>query len=177
MAKRRRFEIQHQPRFVTFSYHRRLQLVYNDAIKDAFVEELVMCMQRHHFATHVWVVMPEHVHLLLTPDLPDHPISKVFQDRKSRSAGRILRRWYELDAPVLKRLRDKQGKAHFWLAGGGDDRNIYSGQEHEEKLHYIHLNPVERGLVTRREQWRWYAAGAYDQNTFDNPVLITPRSA
>lgn len=176
MAKRRRFEIKHQPRFVTCSCFGRLQLFHNDAIKDAFVEELTSSLQRLCFDLHAWIIMPEHIHLLLTPDLPQSPLSKVLQDLKSRSASRILRRWYELDAPILKRLRDKQGKAHFWLAGGGYDRNIYTGQAYQEKLHYIHTNPVKRGLVDRPEDWRWSSAGAYSTNTFDTSPAIKPLS-
>ena len=176
MAKRQRFEIENQPRFITCSCQSRLTLFNNDAIKDAFVEELTECQNRLDFALHVWVVMPEHIHLLLTPNIPATTITSVLQDLKARSAGRILRRWYQLDAPILNRLRDKKGKAHFWLAGGGYDRNIESGDEYQEKLHYIHNNPVKRGLVNRPEQWQWSSAGAYASAVFDKTPRLSPLS-
>ncbi len=35
------------------------------------------------------------------------------------------------------------------------DFNVHSEEKHIEKLHYIHQNPVVRGLVTRPEDWPW----------------------
>ncbi|MFK7789795.1 MAG: transposase [Phycisphaeraceae bacterium] len=176
MSKRKRFEVKDQPRFITCSCFSRMQLFSNDRIKDAFVEELAKTQSRLQFQLHAWVVMPEHIHLLLTPDVPNNTLTNILQDLKSRTAGRVLRRWYELDAPILNRLRDKQGKAHFWLAGGGYDRNIFSADEYEEKLHYIHRNPVVRGLVGKPVDWKWSSASAYANRAFETPLAIRPLS-
>ena len=35
------------------------------------------------------------------------------------------------------------------------DFNVYSGKKKREKLDYMHMNPVKRGLVESPEQWRW----------------------
>ena len=35
------------------------------------------------------------------------------------------------------------------------DFNVWSERKQIEKLRYIHLNPVKRGLVSEPEQWRW----------------------
>lgn len=176
MAKRKRFEIKDQPRFVTCSCFGRLQLFNNDLIKDVFVRQLRKVQTQHRFELHAWVVMPEHIHLLLTPELPETPLPTILQAIKTRTAAQVLRRWYDLDAPILSRLRDKQGKAHFWLAGGGYDRNIYTADEYEEKLHYIHSNPVERGLVKNPVDWKWSSAWAYASASFEDPLVIRPLS-
>jgi putative transposase len=52
---------------------------------------------------------------------------------------------------------------HFWTKRFYDF-NLWSQQKESEKLHYMHQNPVERGLVVRPEDWRWssfrfYACG------------------
>ena len=176
MPKRQRFELQGQPRFITFSCYNRLGLFNNEAIKDAFVEQLRASQERHTFDLHAWVLMPEHIHLLLTPDSAVNTLSALLHDLKGRTASEVLKRWYELDAPVLSRVRDKGGKAHFWLPGGGYDRNIYSAAEYEEKLHYIHGNPVKRGLVPMPEDWKWSSAAAYSARSFEEPVVIKPLS-
>ena len=66
--------------------------------------------------------------------------------------------WVELDAPVLERLRDARGTYRFWQRGGGYDRNIYSDTEFNEKIGYIHMNPVRAGLVRAPLEWAWISA-------------------
>jgi len=50
---------------------------------------------------------------------------------------------------------DGQASYRFWQRGGGYDRNLWSPEEIHEKIHYIHANPVRRGLVVRPEDWPW----------------------
>ena len=73
----------------------------------------------------------------------------------------MLRRWRELDAEILRRVTDSEGKQRFWLPGGGYDRNIFTDEELEEKIKYIHHNPVRRGLVERAIEWPWSSARWY----------------
>jgi putative transposase len=148
-------------RFLTFSCYRRLPLFDNDAIKDAFVETLDAARSRTRFRLIAWVVMPEHVHLMIVPLLPDHPIREILRHLKGGFANRVLRRWRQLEAPILSRITDRQAKQRFWQRGGGYDRNIRSTQEFEEKLGYIHANPVQRGLAACETDWRWSSATWY----------------
>ncbi len=46
-------------------------------------------------------------------------------------------------------------RARFWQHGGGFDRAQRDMDEFVRTVKYIHRNPVERGLVTRPEDWRW----------------------
>jgi putative transposase len=65
----------------------------------------------------------------------------------------------EIDAPILARITDGQGRARFWQKGGGFDRNAATstsfGALKASRVRYIHRNPVERGLAERPEDWRW----------------------
>jgi hypothetical protein len=49
---------------------------------------------------------------------------------------------------------------HFWMRRYYDF-NVYSEPKIAEKVHYMHQNPVERGLVERPEQWEWSSFRAY----------------
>lgn len=158
---RKRFEIVQHARFLTFSCFHRLPLFTNDAIKDAFGESLNSSRARTQFKLVAWVVMPEHVHLLMVPSLPEFPISVVLGDLKGRFANAVLRRWRELNAPILKRVIDASGKHRFWQVGGGYDRNIDSDEELIEKINYIHDNPGRRKLVTLATDWPWSSARWY----------------
>ena len=167
---RHRYEVVGHVRFLTFSCFHRLPLLRNDAIKGAFVESLVASRERTGFRLFAWVVMPEHVHLLITPRLPEYPVSVLLRDLKSHLANRVLRRWRETGAPILDRLSDSRGKARFWQVGGGYDRNVFSDNELFEKLAYIHANPVRRGLVSSETEWAWSSARWY--STLKETALI-----
>ena len=106
--------------------------------------------------------MPEHVHLMILPALLEYPVDAVLKVLKGSFANSVLRRWRELDAPILKRITGRNGKLHFWQVGGGYDRNIYSEKEFLAKLDYIHNNPITRGLVNHPTEWRWSSARWYD---------------
>jgi len=155
-----RREIPENTRFLTFSCYRRLSLFKSDAIKQAFVDHLDRARSGARFRLVAWVIMPEHVHLLLRPQLPENPMSRVLNRLKRACALSVVGRWRELEAPILSRITDAQGKAHFWQRGGGHDRNMRSSRDLFEKMRYIHRNPVTRGLVEKSVDWPWSSARA-----------------
>lgn len=150
-----RYDIAGQARFLTFSCHNRLPLFQNDKIKDRFVTHLESARQETGYRLLAWVVMPEHVHLLVAPNLPAVPMKRFLMKLKRPFAREVLHRWRKLDAPILERLVDVSGRPRFWLKGGGYDRNIRSMDEYHEKVGYIEENPVRRGLVSHKDDWRW----------------------
>jgi putative transposase len=157
----RRVEHTHHVRFLTFSTYRRLALFGNAKIRDRFAEHLADAKRRHGFHLYAWVLMPEHVHLLMWPEVEEHPISRVLHSLKRLFSLEVLARWRELRAPILGQLLTPEGKERFWQYGGGHDRNIFSKDELDEKIAYIHQNPVERGLCARPEDWAWSSARWY----------------
>jgi putative transposase len=172
--RRRRFETENQPRFLTFSCYRRLSLLQNDKVKQLLVDQIRKSRQETHFDLHAWVIMPEHVHLLITPGLPDNPIPRVLDSIKTPVARQVTQRWKDLNAKILDRIRLADGKTRFWQKGGGYDRNIRDEEEYREKCDYIHNNPVKRGLVTSPLDWPWSSANYYAGITHDILDLTTP---
>jgi putative transposase len=169
----RRFEIAGHARFLTFSCFQALPLFNNDRIKDAFAEHLEQVRQRGGCAVHAWVIMPEHVHLVITPALPEWTIVRSLLALKRPFAQKVIARWRELRAPILNRICDSRGTFRFWQRGGGYDRNIVTPEELIEKIEYVHANPVRRQLVSLAGEWRWSSAAWYEGNR-DGPVTIDP---
>ncbi len=141
-------------RFVTFSCYDRRPLLGNPAIRDFFAEQLDASRHRHGFKLFAWVVMPEHVHLLVRPR-KDATLGDALRSLKTSVAVRVIARWRQLQASILDELRTSSGTFRFWQRGGGFDRNVRTRDEFCREVQYIHLNPVARGLVTRPEEWRW----------------------
>jgi putative transposase len=102
--------------------------------------------------------MPNHVHLLIRPDLATTTVPQFLSRLKRPFAQTVLSRWQRLDAPVLDRLVDSRGQRRFWQRGGGYDRNIFSDDEVIEKIEYIESNPVRAGIVRRPREYKWSSA-------------------
>jgi len=92
------------------------------------------------------VVMPEHVHLLVS-EPERETLARALQSLKQSVARRLA-----------LRAADPFWQARYY------DFNVWGEMKFVEKLRYIHRNPVQRGLVTRPEDWPWssfrhYATG------------------
>ncbi|MGC4032852.1 MAG: transposase [Tepidisphaeraceae bacterium] len=155
----RRQAITGTARFLTFSCYRRLRLFDNPLIKDHFVKTIASALLAHDMALLAWVVMPEHVHLIVVPENAAR-VPAFLRTLKRPFARAVLDRWRMLNAAVLPRLRDRAGGTHFWQAGGGYDRAVI-GEELIEKIRYVHANPVMRGLAVDSVSWKWSSAAAY----------------
>ena len=132
--------------FVTFSCHHREQLLGTAHVRDIFERTLENARRWYDFCVCGYVVMPEHVHLLMSEP-----------ERGKLSVGLQM-----LKQNVARELRLPEGNP-FWQARY-HDFNVWSESKRIEKLRYIHRNPVRRGLVERPEDWEWssflhYATG------------------
>jgi putative transposase len=153
----RRREVPNGVRFVTFSCYRRMALLGTGRLRDAFVGALAGAHAAGSFDLYAWVVMPEHVHLMVRPRVGG-AWAPVAAGLKTSFARLAIGRWRELGAPVLARLRQPDGSHRFWQRGGGFDRNVRDLNEFQREVRYIHRNPVERGLAADALGWRWSSA-------------------
>jgi putative transposase len=120
--------------FVTFSCFHRLGYLGNAGSRDLFEDALQKVGRSYRFDVVGHVVMPEHVHLLVSEP-----------ERELLSAA-----LQGLKLSVSRRARTKP----FWLPRYYDF-NVLTEEKRLEKLNYIHWNPMKRGLVDRPEDWRW----------------------
>ena len=145
--------------FITSSCYRRVRLFASAHSREVFLEIFERVRRRYDFLVIGFVVMPEHIHLLIS-EPTWKTVAVVMQVLKKRVADRLLpkrkpSRQRELWASALRR--------HFWQPRYYDF-NVYSDRKVTEKLRYMHWNPVRRGLVAAPELWRWSS-----YRTFANP--------
>ena len=131
------FQQTRQIHFLTFSCYHRQPKFTNATARDTFVSALERVRENYGLCIYGYVVMPEHVHLLVSE--PER--STLAQAIKSLKQG------------VARRLALRAADS-FWQARY-HDFNIWSEKKFVEKLRYIHRNPVKRGLVARPEDWPW----------------------
>ncbi len=146
----RRFEVEGHARFITCSTARRLPVFANESAADRFAERLETVRQTLEFRLFAWVLMPDHFHLLVLPNLQVATMPRILHSLKRPIAERLLREGLV--------ERNPAGPTKIWEPGGGFDRNVFSDKELREKGRYIELNPVRNGLALRSEEWRWSSA-------------------
>ena len=180
-----RFHHSGQSHFVTFCCYHRHRLFTTDASCRVFESALERVRRSYRLYIYGYVVMPEHVHLLLSePNCPTQAKDGLPpQPAKTALSGDPGLEWAtERDtlADALKSL--KQGVSrrligglplkpglngspgHFWQKRYYDF-NVRNYAQFVEKLRYLHRNPVKQGLCDRPEDWQWssfrhYATGA-----------------
>jgi len=133
--------------FITFSCYRRLALLNTTGARNVFVEALGEIRERYEFSLVGYVVMPNHVHLLISESAEDTPsvALKVLKQRVSRdlrkSTGTSLPRFWQ---------------PRFY------DFNVWSEKKVREKLDYIHANPITKKLVEHPKDWPWSSWSFYE---------------
>ena len=141
--------------FVTFSCYRRLPLLRTMRARNLFVRALGAIREGYKFLLVGYVVMPDHVHLLIS-EPPKSTPSVMLKALKQR-VSRDLRRKKRIAASGqlwLPFVNDGLGLPRFWQPRFYDF-NVYSSHKVREKLEYMHANPVKRGLVKNPSAWMW----------------------
>ena len=155
----------HHLHFITCSCYHRLPSLKPARARDRFLSILEQARQRYRFVVVGYVVMPEHIHLLVSEPEVGSP-STVMQVVKQRTA-RALLPGRKRD-PRQRELFDEEPRRVFWQARFYDF-NVWTTKKRVEKLRYMHRNPVKRGLVGSPEQWRW---SSYRSYLLDEPGLV-----
>lgn len=150
-------------RSLVFSFVRFLRVIVS---RRWLIEAIDTARRKHEFDLWAYVIMPEHVHLLIYPRADEYSISQILLAIKRPVAQEALRYVRRRAPEFLKQMEDIQpnGKVHhrFWQRGGGYDRNVVYGSTVYRTIRYIHANPVRRELVQSPGDWNWSSAGAYD---------------
>ncbi|MBS0191504.1 MAG: transposase [Phycisphaerales bacterium] len=100
-------------RFITFSNYRRLPLLGKPGARNVFVDCLYEAREEFGFALYAWVIMPEHVHILMHTR-SKAPMATILKSIKLKTSIRILTRWKELRAPILHQILGPSGAPRFW---------------------------------------------------------------
>ena len=157
----KRFQKSEALHFITFSCFHRLPLLTTSESKDTFLAELENNRARHQARIYAYVLMPEHVHLLIN-EPPSIVLAQLLKALKQTTSRR------------LRGDRDCFWQERYF------DRNVHGEDARSEVIHYIHRNPVKRGLVTSPELYRWSSFRHYvmgEQGVVEIESELTARTS
>lgn len=138
--------------FVTFSCFGRNPYLTSSESKTVLQRIIEETRSHYKFDVFGYVIMPEHVHLLLS-------------EAELKPPNVAL-------AVVKREVSSLLNEKPFWLPRYYDF-NVFTNAKRIEKLRYIHRNPVTRGLVQRPEDYSWSSFRAY-AFLEPCPITITP---
>ncbi len=148
--------------FLTFSCYHDLPLFAHDKGRQWFLDALRNTRANQDMDLHAYVIMPEHVHVLLRPRQPDYDMAGIQASLKRPVSWKAKQQLKESgNERWLRRLTVREGKREvfrFWQSGGGFDRNLWNTRAISEAIDYIHNNPVRRGLAETPTDWPWSSA-------------------
>jgi len=130
------------------------------------VDAMQKARQELDFDIWAYVIMPEHVHLLIRPRQKHYKMAHILAALK-RSVSKQAKDYLLATGnnQWLERLTVRKGEKRlfrFWLPGGGFDRNLCQGRPIEDIIDYMHANPERRGLVQQPTDWIWSSARFWD---------------
>jgi REP-associated tyrosine transposase len=137
-SRLKRYQQTGQLHYITFTCYHRLKHLDSASARDVFEQTLERVRRWYRFQVVGYVVMPEHVHLLVSEPERSN-LATALQVLKRRSSSRI---------------RKHAGCRRVWQKRYYDF-NVFSARKRTEKLRYMHRNPVKRGLVQNPEDWAW----------------------
>ncbi|MGE0379128.1 MAG: transposase [Planctomycetaceae bacterium] len=143
--------------FITFSCDRRRRLLEEDQPKRILLGRLNEQLRLQAADCVGFVIMSDHVHAIIQFSAPGQ-LSRFMHGWK-RTSSYHIREWYR-----------EQDFNYFKTAAAGNrlwtpkyySFEIYTRKKLEQKLIYMHLNPVRAGLVGRAIDWRWSSARWYE---------------
>jgi REP element-mobilizing transposase RayT len=170
----RNYKIHNQERlyFVTFSVIRWIDVFTRREYKDILVESFKYCIANKGLELYAWVIMSNHVHLII--GTKDKPMQDILRDIK-RYTSKALTKAIGENGQESRRewmlwFFEREGKANpnnekyqFWQQGN-HPIELWSNDGIDQKLDYIHNNPVEAGWVEEPEHYLYSSARDYAGN-------------
>jgi putative transposase len=157
MARLARLVVPGLPHHVTQRGNGRQRTFFSDSDCRLYRDLLAESLKAAGVACWAWVLMPNHVHLLLVPE---------DEDGLRRALAPVNRRY----AGIINARRKRTG--HFWQGRFGAvamDEGHLAGA-----LVYVMQNPVRARLVKRSQDWRWSSARAYVKGIDDGLTTAGP---
>ena len=138
--------------------------------KHIVIESLQYCQEHKGLIIYAWVLMSNHLHAIVGSE-GEAKVSDIWRDFKKFTSKEIIatikteisesRSEWMLNRFEYSGKNDKKIKNYRFWQEGNDAQGIYLNEYFEQKLNYIHYNPVKAEIVNRPEDYRYSSAIDY----------------
>lgn len=169
MSRKYKFRNKDEIYFVSFATVHWIDVFTRTLYKDILVESLGFCQKKKGLEIYAWCIMTNHVHLIIGSK--DQPLAAIMRDLKKFTAVRVLeaikenpqesrKEWLLWFFKNAGRKNPNNKTYQFWQQ---DNHPVVLDRAEiaEQKLDYLHANPVEAGFVSEPEDWLYSSARDY----------------
>lgn len=154
--------------YVTFQIVKWVDIFTRQIYRDIVVDSLRFCQQNKGLEIYAFVVMSNHIHLLIRSDIGK--LSDTIREFKSFTAKQMLmtidtepesrRDWLLNIFEFAAKQHKRNEKYQIWTHENHAEL-VYSNKFFEQKLNYIHENPVRAGVVEKAEDYLYSSATSF----------------
>jgi len=150
--------------FVTLGVVFWIDLFTRKELKYTIVDSLAHCQREKGLVINSWCLMPSHLHMIIRTE--GKPLPDILRDFKKHTAKRIVdtipvinesRAEWLINAFVKAGKKLKRIKGYKVWQDGNHPEQLLSNKFIEQKLDYVHRNPVEAEIVDEPEYY-WYSS-------------------
>jgi len=163
MSRKYKFHNPEGVYFISFAVHGWVDVFTRNCYKDILIENLEYCQKNKGLELFAWCVMTNDVHLIARAK-QGYLLSDILRDFKKFTSKAIIQAIKEnlqesRKEWLIQQFITEKG-IRFWRA---DNKPIelWSNKVIDQKLNYLHNNPVEEGLVFRAEDYVYSSAIDY----------------
>ena len=160
-------ELNNEMYFVTITVHNWYE-IFNEKRWKILANSLEYCQKNKGLRIYTYVFMLNHIHMIIRA--PD--VSSVIRDFKSHTGKKLLKDIRVNNPELLKHFLCKNNEYEFWKRGNYPEI-IETDWFLNQKIDYIHYNPVEKKYVKYPEEWKWSSANFFENMT-EGSVKIKP---
>lgn len=170
-----------KPYFITSSVVDWIKIFNEKKIVDILIESIKYCQSNKGLEIYAYVIMPEHFHMVCR-SISDNTLSDIFRDFKKYTSRSIIRYLKEKNSKIysswLEKFRidinDLYSSEHYKLwQNGFNPKELSSNKVIDQKIEYIHKNPVEAGLVLKQDDYLYSSARNYSEKKGAIDVVVT----
>lgn len=169
MSRNYKFKDQNQPYFVSFATVYWIDVFTRRVYKDIVLDSIRFCQQNKGLELYAWCVMSNHIHLIIGTN--DKRMEDIIRDLKKYTAVKLLEAIRENPQESRKEwmlwMMERAGKRNpnnqhyqFWQQNN-QPIELSNALIAEQKLEYLHQNPVEAGFVEEAEEYLYSSAKDY----------------
>ncbi|MCG8410029.1 MAG: transposase [Bacteroidales bacterium] len=181
MSRNYKFRNQESLYFISFATVYWIDVFVRSEYKDILVESINYCIENKGLIIYGWVIMPSHVHLIFGTN--QEPMQNIVRDLKKYTSKAIVQ-------TIRENPEESRREWMLWMfecAGkkNGNNTNFQFWQQNNkpielsdtkiinQKLNYLHNNPVKEGFVVESHHYKYSSAIDYaDGNGLIKVVLV-----
>ena len=169
MSRKYKFRDQQMLYFVSFATIHWIDLFVRPVYNEIVLDSLRFCQQNKGLEVYAWCIMPSHIHLIV--GTVDKPLQNIMRDFKSYTSRKLReeinknpsesrKKWI---AWMMERAGKQNNNNNDWQLWQQHNHPIelFNNEIMDQKLHYLHQNPVVAGFVSEPEHWKYSSANDY----------------